>query len=876
MQDNPSTDRANRKQLKKEHATVRQQNNQANKRAETGGREFATTAKTHPVSTDRFLKAFFPDPNEPINLRFFYAKGDPRGDKSGDDPLRFGKKLSTSRRKLKEDQRVKKQVRELNDDLGVYFVVNSGGDLDVDIKRYNSVFVEADDKTIDAQHSALDACSLPTSIRIETKKSVHAYWLLDGDCTEEQWREMQRRLIHYFSGDPMNKNPSRVMRLPGYDHLTHTGVDDNGEHTFERKRVETIQFDPERRYTIDELLEAFPPVPETEKQRGKEAKPRANVAADASAKKLSLTLDDINFDRSNPLEQWKAELIVKISQHGAAQLNSAGNIDCRAYCHNGVGTTGLFCDPQTNAIVCLNQKDGAEPCSLRRIGQAFEMRPMPRGGKEQVECAVTPRTDVSHDGVLKDILANLEPVDFHAEAGLPPGNSVPQKHYCVITVQKVREVANALNCGLCKREAFTYQYNGQHWRQIEKDELGHFLGEAAGKMGVESITAQYCKFRDLLVDQFQSDAYLPPPTPREGLTLINLANGTFEISADKRELREFRREDFLTYQLPFAYDPDAKAHTWQKFLDEVLPDKDLQNIIAEYMGYCFTHGLKLEKVLLMYGEGANGKSVIFDVINALFGAENISNYGLSELTTGSEQVHNRARLANKLLNFSSELSGRYTSDTFKKMVSGEPITGRLLYGQPFTLTKYGKLAFNANELPVVTEHKHAFFRRLLIVPFDVIIPDEKQDKDLAQKIIAAELPGIFNWVLAGLERLLERRRFTESKASSVAVDRYRRDSDSVAMFLQDEGWEGDENSKTSLTELYRAYQSYCKDNGHGLLGKQKFGRRLESLGIARTEVRKQPHYLLGRSASTDEEAEQIPFNADEGNYQRHKLRVVRS
>jgi putative DNA primase/helicase len=811
------------------------------------------------ISTDQFLKAFFPDEQESVNLRAFYAKGDPRAD--------GGRKYPTTRRQLNMNGVTAREVRDLNSERGLYFVVNSGGDKDEDISRYNAVFVEADDKTIEDQHSALDACPLGTSIRVETLKSVHAYWLLKGDCAEEQWRELQRRLIHYFDGDKANKNPSRVMRLPGYEHLTYAGVDEDGKPKFERKRVGVVHFKPGRRYTIDELLEAFPAVPEEEKPK-REATPRANTRTAEASAKLPLTLEDIKHDPSNSFEEWKAGLIVKISEHKAATLNSQGNIDCRAYCHNGVGATGLFCSPAENTINCLNEADGATPCTLKEIAAAFKYPMPPRSKGTQTECIITPRVDFSHDGVLKDILSNLPTdVDFQAEAGLDSDKNVTRETLSVIVVEKVIEVAQALGCGLAKHLDFVYQFNGQYWKQIERDELTRFLGEAAEKLGVKRTTARAYLFRDMLLKQFLSTAYLPPPSLQNGVTLVNLANGTFEISADKRELREFRREDFLTYQLPFAYDPTAKAPMWERFLNEVLPDTSTQNICAEFMGYCFTTNLKLEKVMLLYGSGANGKSVFFEVMNALFGKENISTYGLAHLS----HEYNRAMIANKLLNYSSELAGKYATDIFKQLASGEPIQARLPYGQPFELRRYAKLAFNANERPVVTEHTKAFFRRFLIVPFDVMIEEERQDKDLASKIIVAELPGIFNWVVAGLERLLEQRKFSRCEAVEKANDDYKRESDSVRLFVDDEGWEADASAETALADLYAAYKSYCQENGYAALGRKNFTIRLDSLGVSRTLKKRQPFYHLSRSVSEDEEPEQVPFNVDDS---RRHLRIV--
>ena len=190
---------------------------------------------------------------------------------------------------------------------------------------------------------------------------------------------------------------------------------------------------------------------------------------------------------------------------------------------------------------------------------------------------------------------------------------------------------------------------------------------------------------------------------------------------------------------------------FQKYLNQVLPEKELQNIVAEFFGYIFTKGLKMEKAMLLYGSGANGKSVLFDIMNALLGKENISNFSLSNLL----EEHNRALIAYKLLNYGSEINATKTSDEFKNLVSTEPIQARLKYGNSFTMENYAKLAFNCNELPKDFDHQNAYFRRLLIVPFRVTIPEADQDKTLANKIIKNELAGVFNWIIDGLKRLTQ-------------------------------------------------------------------------------------------------------------------------
>ena len=143
----------------------------------------------------------------------------------------------------------------------------------------------------------------------------------------------------------------------------------------------------------------------------------------------------------------------------------------------------------------------------------------------------------------------------------------------------------------------------------------------------------------------------------------------------------------------------ASAPVFMRYLSKVLPHIELQNILSEYIGYVFIPSslLKLEKTILLYGAGANGKSVFFDVINALLGRENVSNYSLAKLT--DENGYYRAMIGNKLVNYASEINRKLDTAFFKQLVSGEPIEARLPYGQPFILENYAKFIFNTNELP---------------------------------------------------------------------------------------------------------------------------------------------------------------------------------
>lgn len=401
-----------------------------------------------------------------------------------------------------------------------------------------------------------------------------------------------------------------------------------------------------------------------------------------------------------------------------------------------------------------------------------------------------------------------------------------KNHYLIICIEQLLKIAIANKWGLCKKNGFIYLYNGTYWIEIDKERFQFFLGNVALQMGVEKFKGKIHTFKEDLFKQFMADAYLPTPKGKFNSILINLLNGTFEITPTKRGLRYFEQKDFITHQLPFEYDPEATAPMFQQYLDEVLPDKDKQRVFAEYCGYIFIKPsvLKLEKMLILFGTGANGKSVFFEILNALLGTENISNYSLQSLT--NENGYFRAKIGNKLVNYASEINGKLETDIFKQMASGEPIEARLPYGDPFILTEYAKLIFNCNELPKDVEHTNAYFRRFMIIGFDVTIPEDRQDKQLPNKIIQNELSGVFNWILQGLDRVMGQKKFSKCEAVDNSRSDYEKQSDSVQLFITEMEYKPSTTDYILISELYPKYKTFCIEDGYRPVWKTKFIQRL--------------------------------------------------
>jgi putative DNA primase/helicase len=470
--------------------------------------------------------------------------------------------------------------------------------------------------------------------------------------------------------------------------------------------------------------------------------------------------------------------------------------------------------------------------------------------------------------ILSKLLKDINKIDFKSivyssfkenKIPVPSDFKLKRYHYIVISVEKLIKTAKSNNWGLCKKNGLIYLYNGNYWNEIDKEEFQYFLGEAALKMGVEKYSGIIHTFKEELFKQFMSVAFLSTPDKELDNIFINLQNGTFEINKKKQFLRDFKRKDFITYQLPFEFQSNASCPMFQVFLDEVIPDKGKQMVLAEYLGYLFCRSsvLKLEKMLILYGTGANGKSVVFDIVNALLGRVNVSNYTLQSLTNSNGYY--RAKIANKLVNYASEINGKLETDIFKQMASGEPIEARLPYGEPFILNDYAKLIFNCNELPRDVEHTNAFFRRFLIIDFNVTIPDKKQDVELSKKIIKDELSGVFNWVLEGLNRLLEQKKFSKCKSIESARVNYEKQSDSVKMFIDEFGYIKSSKEYILIKTLYDHYRTYCIEDGFKSVNKSNFIKRLNhhKIYVKRISKGNAAPLALKNNVITDED--ELPF-----------------
>lgn len=294
----------------------------------------------------------------------------------------------------------------------------------------------------------------------------------------------------------------------------------------------------------------------------------------------------------------------------------------------------------------------------------------------------------------------------------------------------------------------------------------------------------------------------------------------------------------FTYTLPYEYDPEAECPQFKKFMKDVTcGDNLVSHAIMEFVAYSFS-GMKckLQKALILHGTGANGKSVLVNVIQALAGKDAYSTLLLSDL----ENPERRSHLIGKLFNIAEE-SPRYmrSPETFKNLVTGGDYVVNQKYRDSYTITNNRtKLIFSCNELPATGDLSYGLIRRMLIVPFDALfVEGHNADPDIVEKLLE-ELPGIFNLVVRAYSRIVKKNKFTNSASIQEAVNAYKHEQNPLAGFVYERMEKSEEQEQYySNDDIYKIYMDYCDEfRMKSRMNKTSFGKQLTLILKAKSDV----------------------------------------
>jgi putative DNA primase/helicase len=289
----------------------------------------------------------------------------------------------------------------------------------------------------------------------------------------------------------------------------------------------------------------------------------------------------------------------------------------------------------------------------------------------------------------------------------------------------------------------------------------------------------------------------------------------------------------ITKLMPVGYDPDATCPRFDAFLERVQPNPALRGFLQRWLGLSMT-GLPIQKFAFFYGHGANGKSVLVDLVAKILG-----DYGA---TAKVESLTGRNRrgggdatpdliplVGARMVRASEPEEGeRLQEGTIKELTGGEPILVRQLHADFIEVRPIFKLTISGNHKPDIRGTDDGIWRRVLLVPFDVQIPPEERDEKLGEKLWE-ERAGIFNWLVEGLLQALEGG-LAEPKEVLEATDEYRADSDPIGTFLRECCVvSGDPADFVTSRNLMDGFNLFLDQKGEGMWGARTISLKLKAL-----------------------------------------------
>lgn len=311
------------------------------------------------------------------------------------------------------------------------------------------------------------------------------------------------------------------------------------------------------------------------------------------------------------------------------------------------------------------------------------------------------------------------------------------------------------------------------------------------------------------------------------------------------EVSDHDRADMITKLAEVDYDPDATCPKFMRFLERSQPEPEMRKYLQVFDAYAMLMGGNGEqKVIYHWGSGANGKSVYIETLGGMAGSFRtvVSPDSITgDAQRGGQQASpDIARLFNTRYVVVEELpKGVQLRENLIKAVSGGgTLTARFLNKDFFEFRPIFVPILSGNDLPEISGGDNGIWRRVLITPWEVTIPEgERMQFEEMLAMLAEERAGILNWLIEGLMIYLRDgldahipekvKKFTQA---------YREEKDPVqrfcnALVIPAPG------EKVQARDMLVAYNDWCLANGNKAWNETAFGKALRRLGYKKQEGR---------------------------------------
>lgn len=723
-----------------------------------------------------------------------------------------------------------------------------------DIAAVNCLFAEFDDKDHGGDHAAtlarVDALPVAPSVIVDSGGGYHAYWLfrvpflLITQEDRDRARRVQAAWVAYVGGDPGAKDLARVLRVPGSRNLKYDPP----------RPVGVLRADYNQLYNLPDL--------ETLSRPAERPAPAAVIGSngrgpseDDGAFWLGKALDRAAPGNRNDTGFWLA-----------CQLRDAGlsETDSEAVMLLYAARVPQGSDPytETEALASNRKAFETDPRDrAQRLGAAPQTQNKTPAGLAYPD---EPPDWIGNQGGTAPQPANSTPAPDQALAEDQPPAPSRFEHLTDLGNARRLVARHGDELRYCHPWAKWLVWDGRRWTTDSTAEAVRRAKETVRSMYAEAAAAQDEDARKALgkhalkceaagrIDAMLTLANSEPGIPVMPSDLdanpwtLNVLNGAIDLRTG--QLSKTRRQDLITKLAPVIYDPDAQCPLWERFLLEVMGgDQELVSFLQRAIGYTLTGDTSEQVIFILHGKGANGKSTLLETLRAMLGEDYTVQIRAESLMVkqGDTIPNDIARLKGaRLVNARETEEGKRLAEALvKEMTGGDTMTARFMRGEFFDFKPEFKLFLAANHKPTIRGTDLAIWRRIRLIPFDVTFPEDKQDKQLAQKL-RGELPGILAWAVRGCQGWQVLGGLGTPAAVKTATEQYRSESDALAAFLE-EYTVTEDNTETQAKPIFEAYKSWCEANGEKWEKQTMFGRRMKERFDSRVDKSTRLTFYLG-------------------------------
>jgi len=313
--------------------------------------------------------------------------------------------------------------------------------------------------------------------------------------------------------------------------------------------------------------------------------------------------------------------------------------------------------------------------------------------------------------------------------------------------------------------------------------------------------------------------------------LMGVKNGVVDLRSG--ELITPEPAMLITKQCNANFIKGSKCDLWIKFLNQIFNNKETIESLQRIVGYSFTGSTAEEIMVICHGYGANGKSVLSNVLQKIAG--DYGKTGSSNLLKArkDDDTGPRPDIASlcgaRFVSVNEMQSGDYLDEqAVKILASREQISARHLYQNEFTYTPTAVIWLKTNHKPIIKGEDDGIWRRLILLPFERKFSENERDRNLEQKLIS-QADGILEWIIEGAVKWYTSGLMLSPQIISQSAQ-YRTESDLLGQFFEDE-INLDANSRSLDSAVYYEYTRWCINNGTRALAKKRFTQKLAERGI---------------------------------------------